>query len=75
MAKSTKAEKAYAKKYYNSHPKQKAEKIKKQIAKQKRNPKEFAKNQRERYRTNAEYRAYKISYAKKYYQDHKKKKK
>lgn len=72
---STKAEKAYAKKYYNSHPKQKAEKIKKQIQKQKSNPKTFAKQQRERYRTNSEYRAYKIGYAKKYYRDHYAKKK
>ena len=35
MPKSTKAERKYAKKYYESHPKKKAEKIKKQIQKQK----------------------------------------
>ena len=75
MAKATKAEKAYAKKYYNTHPKQKAKKIKKQIQKQKDNPETYAKAQRERYRTNPEYRAYKIKYAKTYYRNHYAKKK
>ncbi len=70
MPKSTKAERKYAKKYYESHPRKKAEKIKKQIQKQKESPSQFAKGQRERYRTNSEYRAYKIAYAKKYYRDH-----
>lgn len=75
MAKSTTAEKRYAKKYYNSHPKEKAKKIAKQIKKQKQEPSKFAKSQRERYRTNSDYRAYKIKYAKQYYRDHYMKKK
>lgn len=75
MPKSSLAERRYAKKYYESHPKQKKIKIAKQIAKQKDKPKEFAKMQRERYRTNSEYRAYKIEYAKKYYRNHYAKKK
>lgn len=75
MAKSTLAEKKYAKKYYDSHPKQKAKKIAKQVKKQKEQPSKFAKSQRERYRTNSDYKAYKISYAKQYYRNHQQKKK
>lgn len=67
MAKSTPSEKRYAKRYYETHPKEKEKKIKKQIAKQRANPKKFAKEQRDRYRDNKEYRDYKIKYAKDYY--------
>lgn len=66
MPKSTIAEKKYAKKYYETHPKERAKKIKKQIAKQKANPEKFAKEQRDRYHSNKEYRDYKIAYARNY---------
>ena len=49
MAKSTPAEKRYAKRYYESHPKKKAEKIAKQVKKQQANKSKFARMQRERY--------------------------
>ena len=67
MAKSTQSEKRYAKRYYETHPQERRKKIKNQIAKQKANPKKFAKEQRERYHENKEYRDYKIKYAKEYY--------
>ena len=72
MAKSTASEKRYAKRYYDTHPLKKREKIKKQIAKQKANPKKFAKIQRDRYHENEEYREYKIKYARDYYKRKKK---
>lgn len=72
MPKATAKEKRYAKKYYESHPKERATKIAKQISKQKANPKKYAKEQRERYANNKEYRDYKIAYAKAYYKRHKK---
>lgn len=67
MAKSTPSEKRYAKRYYETHPQERQKKIRQQVAKQKANPKKFAKEQRERYRENKEYRDYKIKYAKDYY--------
>ena len=66
MAKSTEKEKARAKKYYETHPKARARIIAKQIAKQKANPKKYAKIQRDRYHEDKEYRDYKIEYAKRY---------
>lgn len=71
MAKSTNAEKKAAKKYYETHPKEKAKKIAKQVAKQKANKSKFAKIQRERYHSNRDYREYKIDYAEDYYKKHK----
>ena len=66
MAKSTEKEKQRAKRYYETHPKARQRKIDKQIAKQKANPKKYAKIQRERYREDKEYRDQKIEYAKRY---------
>lgn len=73
MAKSTPAEKRYAKRYYESHPKKKAEKIAKQVKKQQANKSKFAKLQRDRYHSNKAYKEYKIEYAKNYYRKHYKK--
>lgn len=72
MGKSTSAEKRAAKRYYDSHPKEKAKKIAKQVAKQKANKGKFAKIQRDRYHGNKEYKEYKIDYAENYYRKHKK---
>ena len=71
MAKSTTAEKQYAKKYYRTHPKKREEKIENQLAKQRANPKKYAKIQRDRYHEDKEYRDYKIDYAREYRKKHK----
>lgn len=67
MGRSTEKEKKRAKRYYETHPQEREEKIRKQIAKQKANPKKYAKIQRDRYWDDKKYRDYKIAYAKAYY--------
>lgn len=71
MAQSTAKEKAYAREYYKTHPKQRQKAIDKQLAKQKANPKKYAKIQKKRYHSDKEYRDYKIEYARDYYKKNK----
>lgn len=71
MAKSSNSEKKASKKYYDTHPKYREKKKKKQIAKQKANPKKYAEIDHKRYHTDSEYRKYRKNYNKKYYRTHK----
>ncbi len=70
---STKSEKKASKKYYDTHKAYREKKKAKQIAKQKANPKKYARIDHERYTTDGEYRKYRKNYNKKYYRQNKSK--